>query len=88
MLVSKTLEYPLRRVALLAMDRPVLHQNTINDIREWGQLRAFRRLAAPIAWRNRMRQYLGYCLAVDPEPPGRLSLAQSLSMTRQPHTAI
>ena len=88
MLVSKTLEYPPRCVALLAMDRPVLHQNTINDIREWVQLRAFRRLAAPIAWRNRMRQYLGYCLAVDPEPPGRLSLAQSLSMTRQPHTAI
>ena len=88
MLVSKTLEYPLRRVALLAMDRPVLHQNTINDIREWVQLRAFRRLAAPIAWRNRMRQYLGYCLAVDPKPPGRFPTAQSLAMTRQPNTPI
>ena len=88
MLVAKTLEYPLRRVALFAVNCPILNQNTIDDIREGVQLRAFRRLAAPIAWRNRMRQYLGYCLTVDPEPPGRLSLAQSLSMTPQPHTAI
>ena len=88
MLVAKTLEYPLRRVPLLAVNRPVLHQNTIDDIRERVQLRTFRRSAAPIAWRNRMRRYLGYCLAVDTEPPGRLSLAQSLSITRQPHTTI
>ena len=85
MLIAKTFEYTLRSVALLAMNCPVLDQNRLDDIREWVQLR---RLTAAVAWRDRMRQYLDHCLPVDPEPPGRLSLAQSLSMTRQPHTAI
>ena len=49
MLIAKTLEDPFRRVTLLAMDRPVLHQNTIDDIREGVQLRTLRRLAAPNA---------------------------------------
>ena len=88
MLVAKTLEYPLRRVALLAVNRPVLNQNTIDDIRESVQLRALRRLTAPVTRRNRIRQYLDNRLAVDPEPPSRSPSAQSLSMTRQPHTAI
>ena len=92
MLVAKTLEYPLRRVALLAVNRPVLNQNTIDDIREGAsvpvQLRALRRLTAPVTRRNRIRQYLDNRLAVDPEPPSRSPSAQSLSMTRQPHTAI
>ena len=42
MLVAKTLEYPLRRVALLAVNRSVLFQNTVNDIPEGVQLRALR----------------------------------------------
>ncbi len=50
MLVAKTLEYPLRRVALPAVNhvvnhavnRSVLFQNTVNDIREGVQLRALR----------------------------------------------
>ncbi len=42
MLVAKTLEYPLRRVALLAVNRSVLFQNTVNDSREGVQLRALR----------------------------------------------
>ena len=88
MLVSKTLEDPLRRVALLTVNCPVLNQNTLDDIREGVQLRAFRRLAAPIAWRDRMRQYLGNRLAVDPEPTGRFPTAQSIAMTRQPNTPI
>ncbi len=88
MLVAKTLKYPLRCVALLAVDRPVFLQDTIDDVREEVQLWALRRLPAPIAWRDRMRQNLGHRLAVDPEPPSRFPTAQSLSMTRQPHTAI
>ena len=88
MLIAKTFEYTLRSVALLAMNCPVLDQNRLDDIREWVQLRALRRLTAAVAWRDRMRQYLGHCLAVDPEPTGRFPTAQSLAMTRQPNTPI
>ena len=42
MFVAKTLEDPLRRVVLLTVNRSVLPQNTVDDIREGGQLRAFR----------------------------------------------
>jgi hypothetical protein len=34
MFVAKTLEYPLRRVALLAVSRSVLFHNAVNDVRE------------------------------------------------------
>ncbi len=42
MFVAKTLEYPLRRVMLLAVNRSVLFQNTVDDIREGSQLRTLR----------------------------------------------
>jgi hypothetical protein len=35
-----------------------------------------------------MQQYLGNRLAVDPELAGRFPSAQTLTMTRQPHTPI
>ena len=49
MFVAKTLEYTLRRVTLLAVNRSVFFQNTVDDLREGGQLRAFRWLAAAVA---------------------------------------
>jgi hypothetical protein len=36
-------------LALLAVNRAILDQNTLDDIRESVQLRALRRLAAPVA---------------------------------------
>ena len=42
MFVAKALEYTLRRVVLLTVNRSVLLQNTVDDIREGGQFRAFR----------------------------------------------
>ena len=41
MFVAKALEYTLRRVVLLTVNRSVLLQNTVDDIREGGQFRAF-----------------------------------------------
>ena len=39
MFVAKALEYTLRRVVLLTVNRSVLLQNTVDDIREGGQFR-------------------------------------------------
>ena len=47
MFVTKTLEDPLRRVPLLAVNRAIPFQNAVDDIRERRQLRALRR------WRRR-----------------------------------
>ena len=42
MFVTKPLEDPLRRMMLLAVNRSVLFQNAVDDIRERGQLRPLR----------------------------------------------
>ena len=47
--VAKLLEDTLRRMPLFAVNRSVLFQNTVDDIRERGQLRALRWLALPIS---------------------------------------
>ena len=85
MLVAKTLEDPLRRVALLAVNRSVLFQNTVNDSREGVQLRALRSLAAAVARRLRLPEHLLYRLSRHAKPTRRLSLAQSINMTCQPN---
>ena len=54
MFVAKALEYTPRRVVLLTVNRSVLLQNTVDDIREGGQFRAFRWLAAAVARRLRV----------------------------------
>ena len=56
MFVAKALEYTLRRVVLLTVNRSVLLQNTVDDIREGGQFLAFRWLASPISRRFRIRR--------------------------------
>ena len=88
MLIAETFEYSLRSVALLAMNCPVLNQNTLDDIREGVQLRALWWLPPPVTRRDRMRQDLGHCLTVDPKPTGRFPTAQAIAMTRQPNTPI
>ena len=88
MFVTKTLEDPLRRVPLLAVNRAILFQNAVDDIRERRQLRALRRLAPPVSRRFRMQQYLGNRLAIDPELARSFPPAQTLTMTRQSHSSI
>ena len=68
MFVAKALEYTLRRVVLLTVNRSVLLQNTVDDIREGGQFRAFRWLASPISRRFRMPQHLPHRLARNDNP--------------------
>jgi hypothetical protein len=86
MLVAKTLENPLRRVALLAVDGSVLRKNTVYNIREGTQLRTLRRMTAAIAWRLRMPQHLPHRLARNAKPTSRLALTQPVNMARQPNT--
>ena len=74
--------------AWLAVNRAILFQNAVDDIRERRQLRALRRLASPISRRFRMQQYLGNRLAVDPELARSFPSAQTLTMTRQSHSSI
>ena len=75
MFVAKALEYTLRRVVLLTVNRSVLLQNTVDDIREGGQFRAFRWLASPISRRFRMPQHL---LTVSRAMPNRLAASRWL----------
>ena len=88
MFVAKALEDTLRRVPLLTVNRSVLLQNTVDDIREGGQLRAFRWLASPISRRFRMPQHLPHRLARNAKPTCRLSLAQTINMAGQPNARI
>ena len=70
------------------VNRAILFQNAVDDIRERRQLRALRRLASPISRRFRMQQYLGNRLAIDPELARSFPSAQTLTMTRQSHSSI
>ena len=88
MFVAKALEYTLRRVVLLTVNRSVLLQNTVDDIREGGQFRAFRWLASPTSRRFRMPQHLPHRLAPNAKPTCRLSLAQTIDMAGQPNAQI
>ena len=88
MFVAKTLEDPLRRVMLLAVNRSVLFQNTVDDIREGGQLRALRWLASPISRWLRMPQHLPHRLTRYAKPACSFALAQPINMTCQPNAQI
>ncbi len=81
-LVSKTLEDPLRRVTLLRRTALILLKNPVDDPDERVQLRARRRLAPPVTRRHREHHHLGNRPRVDPKPPRRLALAQSLNLHR------
>ena len=87
MFVAKALEDTLRRVVLLTVNRSVLLQNTVDDIREGGQFRAFRWLASPISRRFRP-QHLPHRRARKAKPTCRLSLAQTITMAGQPNAQI
>ena len=75
MFVAKALEYTLRRVVLLTVNRSVLLQNTVDDIREGGQFRAFRWLASPISGGAECRSIF---LTVARAMPNRLAASRWL----------
>ena len=85
MFVAKPFEDPLRRVPLLAVNRAVFFQNAVDDCREWRQLRALRRLAAPISRRFRMPQHLPHRLTRYAKSTGRIPLAYPLNMAGKPN---
>ena len=87
-LVAQPLEDPLRRVPLLLRKGPVRLQDLVDDRDERVELRAHRGLRSPVPRRHRVLQDLRHRLAVDPEQPGRRSLAQPIDMARSPHTRI
>ena len=67
---------------LLAVNRSVLFQNTVNDIPEGVQLRALRWLVAAVARWLRMPEHLPHRLSRNAKPTRRLSLAQPINMAR------
>ena len=71
---------------LLAVNRSVLFQNTVDDCREGRQLRALRRLAAPISRWFRMPQHLPHRLTRYAKPTGRIPLAYPINMTGKPNS--
>ena len=81
MLVTKTLTDPLGGVPLLLGTRQILFQDAVDDVRERIQLRPLRRLAAPVARRNRVRQDLRHRPSINPKSPRRLMPAQALMAT-------
>ena len=88
MLIAKTFEDPLRRVALLAVDRAVRFQNIVNDSGEGIKLWPLDWLATAVARWLHMPQHLPYRRSCNAKPTCRLSLAQSVNMTGQPNTQI
>lgn len=85
-LVAETIEDPLRRMALLAVNRAVIRQNTVNNSRERIQLRARRRLVSPIARGLRMAEHLLHRLSRYAKPTCHLALAQAINMAGQTNT--
>ena len=81
-LVTHTLENPLRSMPLLRRTALVVFQDLVDEPDERIQLRPLRRHAAPIPWRNREHQHLGHRPRIDPEPPSRLPIAQTLDPDR------
>ena len=82
-LIAETLEDPLRRMALLAVNRSVICQNTVNDIPERVQLRALRWLVTTVARGLRMSEHLLHRLSRNAKPTCRLALAQPINMACQ-----
>ena len=87
-LVPQPLEDALGRVLLLLRPAFVLGQDAVDDGDEGAQLRLHRRLRAPVARRHREPHHLGDRPRIDPEPPSRRPLAQSLDLNRVPDPRV
>ena len=89
-LVPQPLEYPVRRVPLLArhVRIRVRLQDRVDDAGEPVQLGPPDRLRPAVARRRRIAQHLLHRPAVDPEPPTGLVMAQTLLDNRQSNRRI
>ena len=81
-LVAQPLEDPLRRVLLLLGNAFVVSQDLVDDRDERIELRPHRRLRAHVARRHRELHHLADSPGIDPEPPRRRPLAQTLDLNR------
>ena len=81
-LVPQPLEDALGRMLLLLRPAFVPGQDAVDDGDECAQLRLHRRLRAPVARRHREPYHLGDRPRIDPKPPSRRPLAQSLNLNR------
>ena len=90
MLVAKALEYPVRRVALLArhVRIRVRLQDRVDDAGEPVQLGPPDRLRPAVARWRRVGQHLLHRATVDAEPPARLVMTQTLVDNRQSNRRI
>jgi len=79
-LVAKPLEDPLRGMPLLPGPALILRQDTVDDAREWIELRTRRWSPPPVPRWNRERQHLGYCPRVNPKLSRRFPSAQTLDL--------
>src|SRR3954453_22387176 len=77
---AQALEDALGRVPVLRRRRAVGRQDLVDDRGDGAELGAARRRGTPVARRHREGQHLAYGIAVDPEAPRRLALAQALDM--------
>src|SRR3954464_15670502 len=77
---AQALEDALGRVPLLRRRRAVGRQDLVDDRGDGAELGAARRRGTPVARLHREGQHLAYGVAVDPEAPRRLALAQTLDM--------
>ena len=81
-LVAKPFENPLRRMLLLLRPAFVVRQDIVDGRNVRAQLRLRRRPRPPITRRNRKRHHLGDRPRINPKPPRRRPLAQSLNLNR------
>ena len=87
MLFAKAVEHTLRRMALLARNRPVPFQPAIDDRYERFQLRSPHRGAATVTGRHRIRQHLANRVARYVEMLRCLALAHAFR-TRQTNPQV
>src|SRR3954453_23594680 len=77
---AQALEDALGRVPVLRRRRAVGRQDLVDDRGDGAELGAARRRGTPVARWHREGQHLAYGVAVDPEAPRRLALAQTLDL--------
>jgi hypothetical protein len=85
---AQAIEDALGRVPLLRRRGAICRQDLVDNGREGAELGAGWRLAAPVARRHREGQHLASGIAVDPEAPRRLALAQTLDMAGMANPSV
>jgi len=87
-LVTQTLDNPLRRMPVLCRPALIRFQDAVDDPHECTQLRARGRMAVLVTRQNRERQHLRYHPRVVPETPPRLTTSDPIDPHRLPDPTI